>query len=80
MMAKPRSLRPERRSEDIVIPDEEPRNWILIDDATLDSLAHGICPEALAERMWRLQGLDREFERSAAQERAEARRREEQTA
>lgn len=58
----------QRISEDVVIMPSGCQNWILLDDATVDALANGICPEALAERMWRLKGLEREAIRVEAQE------------
>lgn len=59
---------PTRISEDVAIWGCE--NWILIDDETVDALANGVCPEALAERMWRLKSLEREGERQVARRKA----------
>lgn len=61
------------RDEAITVPPGETGYWVLLDDATVELLAQGICPEALAQRMHQ-NCLDwkREHYRNEAREKATA--------
>lgn len=56
------------RDEAITVPPGETGYWILLDDATVELLAQGICPEALAQRCHRDLDWKRECYRNEARE------------
>lgn len=56
----------EVRDEAITVPQGETAYWFLLDDATVEILATGICPEAFAQRCYLALSWKREFYRSEA--------------
>ncbi len=56
------------RDEAVAIQLGETRYTVDLDEATVESLANGVCPEDLAERMWKNLSWRREASRHQARE------------
>jgi hypothetical protein len=56
------------RDEQITVPEGETRYILILDDATVELLAQGICSEDLAKRAWGCLDWKREYHRMCARE------------
>jgi hypothetical protein len=56
------------RDEAVIVPRGETTYTIDLDDATVELLAQGICPEDLAQRCFGLLDWKREYARNCARE------------
>lgn len=62
----------EVREEALIVPAGETKYWFLLDDATVELLAQGICPRELSARAHGSLDWKREFYRVEAREKASA--------
>lgn len=60
------------RDETVTVPRGETGYWLLLDDAQVEQLATGVCPEEIARKCWEMLGWKREHYRNEARERASA--------
>ena len=58
----------EVRDEAITVPRGETAYWLLLDDADVELLAQGICPETIARRCHGMLDWKREYARLCARE------------
>ena len=56
------------RDETVTVPAGETGYWLLMDDATVELLASGLCPAHVARQCWDMLGWKREHYRNDARE------------
>ena len=60
------------KDEAIIVPRGETTYTIDLDDADVELLASGLCPESVARRCWEMLGWKREHYRNEAREKVSA--------
>ncbi|HUC40860.1 MAG TPA: hypothetical protein VMR92_08515 [Gemmatimonadales bacterium] len=56
------------RDETVTVPKGETEYWLLLDDAEVELLATGLCPERVSRRAWEMLAWKREQARNLARE------------
>jgi hypothetical protein len=56
------------RDETVTVPPGETGYWLLMDDATVELLATGLCPAHVARQCWEMLEWKREHYRNVARE------------